>query len=97
MRLNITIDFKALDNRSAKGAFRMARLFHFRFYIFEQIVIEEINDRDPQAVAQLLQRGEVHGEEGVHLPEGDEVAHLPVEADGIDLLKRAGIEIEQAQ
>jgi hypothetical protein len=31
--------------------------FHFRFYVFEQIVIEEINDRDPQAVAQLLQRG----------------------------------------
>ena len=57
MRLNITIDFKALDNRSAKGAFFMALLFHFRFYVFEQIVVEEINDRDPQTVAQLLQRG----------------------------------------
>ena len=57
MRLNITIDFKALDNRSAKGAFLMARLFHFRFYIFEQIIIEEVNDRDSQAVAQHLQRG----------------------------------------
>ena len=32
--------------------------FHFRFYVFEQIVVEEINDRDPQAVAQLLQRGD---------------------------------------
>ena len=32
-------------------------LLHFRFYIFEQIIIEEINDRDAQAVAQLLQRG----------------------------------------
>ena len=58
MRLNITIDFKALDNRSAKGAFLMALLFHFRFYVFEQIIIEEIDDRDPQAVAQLLQRGD---------------------------------------
>ena len=25
--------------------------FHFRFYIFEKIIIEKINDRDPQAVA----------------------------------------------
>ena len=33
-------------------------LFHFRFYVFEQIIIEEINDCDPQAVAQLLQRGD---------------------------------------
>ena len=33
-------------------------LFHFRFYVFEQIVIEEIDDRDPQAVTQLLQRGD---------------------------------------
>lgn len=32
--------------------------FHFRFYVFEQIIIEEIDDRDPQAVAQLLQRGD---------------------------------------
>lgn len=56
MRLNITIDFKALDNRSAKGAFLMALLFHFRFYVLEAIIIEEINDRDAQAVAQLLQR-----------------------------------------
>ena len=31
--------------------------FHFRFYVFEQIIIEEVDDRDPQAVAQLLQRG----------------------------------------
>ena len=31
--------------------------FHFRLYVFEQIIIEEINDRDPQAVAQLLERG----------------------------------------
>ena len=57
MRLNITIDFKALDNRSAKGAFLMALLFHFRLYVFEQIIIEEVNDRDSQAVAQLLERG----------------------------------------
>ena len=33
-------------------------LFHFRFYIFKQIIIEEIDDRDPQAVAQLLERGD---------------------------------------
>ena len=32
--------------------------FHFRFYVFEQIIIEEINDRDSQAVAQLLQCGD---------------------------------------
>lgn len=32
--------------------------FHFRFYVFEQIIIEEINDRDAQAVAQLLERGD---------------------------------------
>ena len=31
--------------------------FYFRFYVFEQIVIEKIDDCDPQAVAQLLQRG----------------------------------------
>ena len=31
--------------------------FHFRFYVLEEIIIEEINDRDPQAVAQLLERG----------------------------------------
>ena len=31
--------------------------FHFWFYVFEQIIIEEVDDRDPQAVAQLLQRG----------------------------------------
>lgn len=31
--------------------------FHFRFYVLEEIIIEEINDRDAQAVAQLLQRG----------------------------------------
>ena len=30
--------------------------FHFRFYVFEKIIIKEINDRDPQAVAQLLDR-----------------------------------------
>ena len=32
--------------------------FHFRLYVFEQIIIEEVDDRDPQAVAQLLQRGD---------------------------------------
>ena len=32
--------------------------FHFRLYVFEQVIIEEINDRNPQAVAQLLQRGD---------------------------------------
>ena len=32
--------------------------FHFRFYVFEQIGIEKINDRDAQTVAQLLQRGD---------------------------------------
>ena len=31
--------------------------FHFRFYVFEQIIIEEVDDRNPQTVAQLLQRG----------------------------------------
>ena len=31
-------------------------LFHFRLYIFEQVVIEEINDCDPQPVAELLDR-----------------------------------------
>ena len=33
-------------------------LFHFRLYIFEKIIIEKINDRDPQAVTQLLERGD---------------------------------------
>ena len=28
-------------------------LFHFRFYVIKQIIVEEIDDRDPQAVAQL--------------------------------------------
>ena len=32
------------------------RSSHFRFYIFEEIIIEEIDDRDPQAIAQLLDR-----------------------------------------
>ena len=32
--------------------------FHFRLYVFEQIIVEEIDDRDPQAVTQLLQRGD---------------------------------------
>lgn len=32
--------------------------FHFWFYVLEQIVIEEINNCDPQTVAQLLQRGD---------------------------------------
>ena len=36
----------------------MVHLFHFRFYVLEQIVIEEINDRDPQTVAQFLKRGD---------------------------------------
>ena len=36
----------------------MALLFHFRLYVFEQIIIEEVNDRDPQTVAQLLERGD---------------------------------------
>ena len=31
--------------------------FHFRFYVFEQIIIEEIDDCDPQTVSQRLQRG----------------------------------------
>ena len=30
--------------------------FHFRLYVFEKIIIEEIDDRDPQSVAQLLDR-----------------------------------------
>ena len=30
--------------------------FHFWLYVFEQIIIEEIDDRDPQAVAQFLER-----------------------------------------
>ncbi len=33
-------------------------LFHFRFYVLEEIIIEEVDDRDPQTVAQLLQRGD---------------------------------------
>ena len=33
-------------------------LLHFRFYIFEQIIVEKINDGDPQTIAQLLQRGD---------------------------------------
>ena len=32
--------------------------FHFRFYVLEQIIIEEVDDRDPQTVAQLLKRGD---------------------------------------
>ena len=32
--------------------------FHFRFYVFEQIVVEEIDDRDPKAITQLLKRGD---------------------------------------
>ena len=35
-----------------------ALLFHFRFDVFEQIIIEEIDDRDPQPVTQLLKRGD---------------------------------------
>ena len=31
--------------------------FHFRFYVFEKIIIEEVNYRNSQAVAQLLKRG----------------------------------------
>ena len=30
--------------------------FHFRLYVLEEISIEEINDRDPQTVAKLLDR-----------------------------------------
>ena len=33
-------------------------LFHFQLYIFEKIIIEKINDRDPQAIAQFLQCGD---------------------------------------
>lgn len=40
------------DYHSAKNV-----SFHFRFYVLEQIIVEEINDRDAQAVTQLLQRG----------------------------------------
>ena len=32
--------------------------FHFRLYVFEQIIIEEVDDRDPQAVTQFLQCGD---------------------------------------
>ena len=32
--------------------------FHFRLYVFKQIIIEEVDDRDPQAVAQLLECGD---------------------------------------
>ena len=32
------------------------RSFHFRFYVFEKVVVEEIDDRDPQTVAQFLDR-----------------------------------------
>ena len=32
--------------------------FYFRLYVFEQIIIEEINDRNSQPIAQLLQRGD---------------------------------------
>lgn len=32
--------------------------FHFRFYVLEQIIIEEFNDRNSQTVAQLLERGD---------------------------------------
>ena len=35
-----------------------ALLFHFRFDVFEKIIIEEINNCDPQAVAQFLQCGD---------------------------------------
>ena len=35
--------------------------------------------------------GQVHGKEGIHLAEGDEVAHFPVKADGIDLLVRSHV------
>ena len=30
--------------------------FHFRLYVFEQIIIEEVDDRDSQTVAQFLER-----------------------------------------
>lgn len=30
--------------------------FYFRFYVFEKIIVEEINDRDPKAITQLLDR-----------------------------------------
>ena len=29
--------------------------FYFGLYVFEQIIIEEIDDRDPQSVAQFLE------------------------------------------
>ena len=35
-----------------------ALLFHFRFYVFKKIIIEEIDDRDSQTVTQLLQCGD---------------------------------------
>ena len=45
--------------------------FHFRFYIFEQIVIEEVDDRDPQSVAQFLERGDG----GAVVASADHVVH----------------------
>ena len=42
--------------KTAPQEFPAVLLFHFRFYVFEQIIIEEIDDRDPQPVTQLLER-----------------------------------------
>ena len=36
----------------------MAVLFPFWFYVFEHIIVKEVDDRDPQAVTQFLQRGD---------------------------------------
>ena len=30
--------------------------FHFWLYVFEKIIIKEVDDRDPQSVTQLLDR-----------------------------------------
>ena len=49
---------KTYCGKTAPQVIPAVLLFYFRFYVSEQIIIEEVNDRDPQAVAQLLQRGD---------------------------------------
>ena len=44
--------------KTAPQEFPAVLLFHFWFYVLKKIVIEEIDDRDPQPVTQLLKRGD---------------------------------------
>ena len=63
-----------------------ALLFHFWLYVPKKIIVEEINDRDPKAVAQLLERGDG----GAVVAAADHVVHggLRDAADRAQLVNR---------